>query len=91
MLQVIGVGAQDDFEGVQKFLDSTGMEDTAMLWERQGNFWQLQNVSHNSAMQLYSYDLTRESGVIFFNDQGREVVLDATTQSPWAPADSASS
>ena len=62
-----------------------------MLWERQGNFWKLQNVSHNSAMQLYSYDLAQESGVIFFNHQGREVVLDATTQSPWAPADSASS
>ena len=67
------------------------MTDTSMLWERQGNFWQLQNVSHNSAMELYSYDLTQQSGVIFFNDQGRQVVLDAVSQSPWAPADVATS
>ena len=84
-MQVIGVGAQDDFEGVQKFLNRTGMTDTTMLWEPQGNFWSLQNVSHNSAMQLYSFDLSQESGVIFFNDQGRQVVLDAAGQTPWAP------
>ena len=84
-MQVIGVGAQDDFEGVQRFLDKTGMKDTPMLWEGGGNIWRIQNVNHNSAMQLYSYDLTQESGVIFFNDQGRRVVLDASVQQPWAP------
>jgi hypothetical protein len=61
------------------------MTDTTMLWEPQGNLWSLQNVSHNSAMQLYSFDLSQESGVIFFNDQGRQVVLDAAGQTPWAP------
>jgi hypothetical protein len=42
----------------------------------------------NSAMQLFSHDLSRQSGLIFFNDDGRSVVLDAVTQTPWAPADS---
>ena len=84
-MQVIGVGAQDDFEAVQQFLDKTGMKDTTMLWEGGGNIWRIQNVSHNSAMQLYSYDLSQESDVIFFNKQGRETVLNASVQQPWAP------
>lgn len=84
-MQVIGVGAQDDFEAVQRFLDNTGMKDTPMLWERSGNIWRIQNVGHNSSMQLYSYDLKQVSGVIFFNDRGRQIVLDAVGQEPWAP------
>ena len=68
------------------------MRDTTMLWEASGNIWRLQNVGHNSSMQLYSYDLTQESGVLFFNSEGRQIVLDASTQQPWAPqAPSASS
>jgi hypothetical protein len=39
-------------------------------------------------MQLFSYDLHQQSGIIFFNDSGRSVVLDASIQQPWAPADS---
>gem|GEM_PF-4783699 len=31
--------------------------------------------------------LTKQSGVIFFNDQGRNVVIDASNQTPWAPKD----
>ena len=82
---MIGVGAQDDFEQVQRFLNKIGMKDTAMLWEGGGNICRIQNVSHTSAMQLYSYDLTQESGVISFNDQGRQVGIDASSQTPWAP------
>jgi hypothetical protein len=84
-VQVIGVGALDSFEDVQTFLNRTGMTDTMMLWESKGNLWRLQNVSHNSSMQLYSYDLSKESGVIFFNDQGRKIVLESAGVSPWAP------
>ena len=85
-MQVIGVGAQDDFEQAQRFLTRTGMRDTTMLWEQSGNFWRLENVGHNSAMQLYSFDLTKKSGVIFFNAQGREAVLEAAIEAPWKPA-----
>ena len=81
---MIGVGAQDDFEGVQSFLDKTGMKDTPMLWEQTGNIWRIQNANHNSAMQLFSFDLSQASGIIFFNERGRQVVLDASTQYPWA-------
>ncbi|MDG1087979.1 MAG: hypothetical protein P8P20_09605, partial [Acidimicrobiales bacterium] len=53
-----------------------------------GTIWGLNNVRINSAMQLFSHDLSQQSGIIFFNDDGRNVVLDAVIQTPWAPADS---
>lgn len=91
ILQVVGVGSQDDFELGQDFLDKTGIADSevlTMLWERSGNIWSMNNVRTNSSMQLFTHDLTQASGIIFFNDDGRGVVLDAAIQQPWAPADS---
>lgn len=91
-MQVVGVGAQDDFEEAQDFLGDTGVGGSAseltMLWEGSGNIWGLNNVRTNSAMQLFSHDLSQQSSIIFFNNDGRTVVLDAAVQEPWAPADS---
>ena len=90
-MQVIGVGSQDDFELTQGFLDDTGIRDSeglTMLWESSGNIWSLNSVRTNSSMQLYTHDLTQASSIIFFNDKGRSVVLDAAVQEPWAPTDS---
>ena len=88
----MGVGSQDDFARAQDFLSDTGVggagSELTMLWEGTGNIWALNSVRTNSAMQLYSYDLSRASGIIFFNNDGRGVVLDAVIQEPWAPADS---
>jgi len=66
---------------------SVGSADSelTMLWEASGNIWVLNNVWTNSAMQLFSYDLSQQSAPIFFNDDGRSVVLDAIVQEPWAP------
>lgn len=82
------MGAQDNFEEAQDFLGDTGLTDITMLWDPNGHVWDLNQVRVNSAMQLYSYDLTQKSGLIFFNDDGRRVVLDAIIQEPWAPAGS---
>ena len=88
----MGVGSQDDFEEAQDFLGDTGVggasSELTMLWEGSGNIWSLNNVRINSAMQLFSYDLSQQSGLIFFNNDGRGVVLDASIQEPWAPATS---
>ena len=88
----MGVGSQYDFEGAREFLIDTGVggaeSEITMLWEGTGNIWAMNNVRTNSAMQLFSHDLSQASGIIFFNDNGRQVVLDASTQEPWAPADS---
>jgi hypothetical protein len=88
----VGVGSQYDFEGAREFLISTGVggADSAitLLWEGSGNIWGMNNVRTNSAMQLFSHDLSQQSGIIFFNNNGRAVVLDASVQEPWAPAGS---
>jgi len=89
---VVGVGSQDSFSESQDFLKDTGIggpgSELTMLWEGSGNIWNLNSVRINSAMQLFSYDLSQASAVIFFNEDGRQVVLDAVVQEPWAPADS---
>ncbi len=85
----MGVGSQDDFESSQDFLDDTGLGDSealTMLWEGSGNIWGLNNVRTNSSMQLFTHDLSQASGIIFFNNDGRGVVLNAAVQEPWAPA-----
>ena len=90
VLQIVGVGAQDDFEESQDFLGDTGVrgsEVLTMLWEGSGNIWNMNSVRTNSAMQLFSHDLSQQSGIIFFNNDGRSIVLDAAIQEPWAPAD----
>ena len=88
----MGVGSQYDFEGAREFLIKTGVggadSTITLLWEGSGNIWGMNNVRTNSAMQLFSHDLSQASGIIFFNDNGRSVVLDASVQEPWAPADS---
>lgn len=66
------------------------MKSTTMLWEKTGNIWAINNVRVNSAMQLYSHDLSQQSGLIFFNDNGRDIVLNAAPQEPWAPPGSSS-
>jgi len=68
--------------------DTNAGSNITMLYEQSGRHWQMNNVSSNSSMQLYSYDLSRESQLIWFNDDGRAVVLDAAIQEPWAPAGS---
>lgn len=84
------MGARDDFDFAQDFLGDTGVnpagEGLTMLWEGTGNIWNLNQIRTNSSMQLFSYDLSRESQVIFFNDAGKATVLDAVVQEPWAPA-----
>ena len=82
------MGSQDDFEYAQDFINDTGVDAITMLWEQSGSLWRMNNVMSNSSLQLYSHDLTNASGLIWFNDDGKAVVLDAASQEPWAPADS---
>jgi len=81
------VGSQDDFGYAQRFLNDTniGNGEVTMLWERSGKVWNINQVRSNSALQLFSYDLSSQSQTIAFNDPGREVVLETIVQEPWAP------
>lgn len=84
---MVGVGSQEDFARVQEFVNKTDLETVPILWEQTGSLWRLNSVRTNSAMQLFSYDLSQQSGIIFFNDNGRAIVLDAAIQIPWSPVD----
>ena len=86
LVEVIGVGSRGDFDRVEDFLAETGMETITMLWERSGNVGLLTESDGGLPIQLYSYDLSRHSNRLPFNDRGRHTALDAALQTPWAPA-----
>lgn len=83
------MGSQDNFPEAQDFLSDTGIggadSELTILWEGSGNIWGLNQVRTNSAMQLLSHDLSVKSGVIFFNDQGKDLVLSESGNAPWSP------
>lgn len=63
------------------------MESVDVLWERTGNLLSINNVHNISQVQLFSFDLARESDVVFFNERARAIFLDAAVQMPWSPVD----
>lgn len=79
------MGSQDDFEYAREFLDDTGMKTITMVWEGSGHIWRIAKVGTPSALQLASHDLSERSRTFFFNEDGRQIVLDAAPQQPWAP------
>ncbi len=56
-----------------------------MLWEPSGNIWRINGIMANSSIQMFSHDLGSGSGILFFNDKDRQLILDAAPQTPWAP------
>jgi len=75
---VIGVGAQDDFEFALEFIDSTGVETPAMLWDPSFATWSAFGVRINSQMLLMSPDLTRGTDLFYgFGEADQARVLSA--------------
>lgn len=62
-----------------------------LLWERSCNAWNINSIRTNSAMQLFTHDLTQKSNPIFFNNDGRSLVLETSPNEPWAGGDSVNS
>lgn len=87
------MGTQDDFELAQQFVSDTGLVSIPLLWDPSPNLhsWNLTGVRTNSAMQLFSYDLSNESQQILWDERGKELVLDAAPQEGFAPPGSAQS
>lgn len=76
-MQVIGLGAQDDFGYARDFIDSGGLETPAMLWDASFATWQAFGVQANSQMMVISPDLEQGSGLIYgFNEGQREAILE---------------
>jgi len=61
------------------------------LWDPTGVSWNIVGVRTNSAMQLYSYDLSQQSSIVIWNDDTKQLVLDAAPQEPFAPPGSSTS
>jgi len=55
-----------------------------LLWEGSCAAWGINNIRTNSSMQLFSADLTTKSNPIFFNEAGRDIVLQEAPKPDWA-------
>lgn len=78
MIQIIGVGAQDDFAYAQDFIASTGTDSPTMLWDPSFTTWMDFGVSVNSQMMIASADLTQATDLFYgFTDERRQAILDS--------------
>jgi hypothetical protein len=76
-VQVIGLGAQDDFPYAREFLESGGLATPTLLWDPSLATWQAFGVRANSQMMVVSPDLTQGSSLIYgFDESQREAILD---------------
>jgi hypothetical protein len=76
-VQVIGMGAQDDFGQARDFLDRTGVATPTMLWDPSFATWQAFGVQANSQMMVVSPDLAQGSSLLYgFNDDQQDAILD---------------
>jgi len=74
-VQVIGLGAQDDFAYAQDFIDSGRLETPAMLWDASFATWQAFGVQANSQMMVISPDLEQRSSLIYGFDEGQQEAI----------------
>lgn len=56
-----------------------------MLFESSGRLWRSSGIMTNSSLMLFSHDLGQASNVLFINAD-KELIMDASTQEPWASA-----
>lgn len=76
-MQVIGLGAQDDFALARDFIDRGGLTTPDMLWDPSFSTWQTFGVTANSQMIVLSPDLSQGSTLIFgFDEAKREQILE---------------
>ncbi len=76
-MQVIGLGAQDDFALARDFIESGGLATPDMLWDPSFSTWQTFGVTANSQMIILSPDLQQGSALIYgFDDTQREQILE---------------
>lgn len=75
-IQVIGLGAQDDFEYARDFIDSTGVVTPTMIWDPSLSTWRSFGVRANSQMMVVTPDLGAGSDLIYGFDQSqRDAIL----------------
>jgi hypothetical protein len=77
-IQVIGVGAQDDFDYALDFLAATGLETPDMVWDPSFETWSTYGVRINSQMRVMAADLSTGTDLFYgFGEAEQQDVLDA--------------
>ncbi len=77
MVQVVGLGTQDDFRFAREFRESGGLEEVPLLWDPSFGTWQALGVRANSQMMVVTPDLSQGSSLIFgFTKDQQQGVLD---------------
>jgi hypothetical protein len=80
-VQVIGLGAQNNFADAQNFLGDIGVESLTMLWDPTFTTWQSFGTRINSEMVLMSSDLNAGTALFYgFGENERQQILDALPQ-----------
>lgn len=78
MIQVIGMGAQDDFLLALDFIESTGTVTPTMLWDPSFTTWRGFGVQINSQMMVASADLSLRTELFYgFGAEQRQAIIDA--------------
>lgn len=73
----MGIGAQDDFELARDFLDRTGVETPAMVFDESFATWNTFGVQVNSQMLVLDADLSQGSNLVSgFDETTQEAILD---------------
>jgi len=76
-VQVIGLGAQDNFATARDFVDRGALMTPDMLWDPSFSTWQSFGVTANSQLIVLSPDLMQGSSLIYgFNETQRQAILE---------------
>lgn len=76
----MGIGAQDDFELARDFLDRTGVETPAMVFDESFSTWRTFGVQANSQMLVLNADLDQGSNLIYgFDETTRAAILEVAS------------
>lgn len=80
-MQVVGLGAQDDFNYALRFVNSTGVRTPTMLWDPSFTTWREYGITRNSSMILLNSDLTEGTESLNgFSDSQQQRILDQLEQ-----------
>lgn len=66
------MGAQDDFERAQRFLNQTGVSTPTMVWDPSFETWSTFGVQANSQMLLMAGDFSDVSNLVYGFDETKQ-------------------
>ncbi len=75
---MIGLGAQDDFNRAEAFVDGSPLEEVTMLWDPSFSTWQHFGVTINSQMMIIDGGLEGTTNLFYgFGTEEQDQILEA--------------